>query len=61
MLLIDTDHCIDCEARVSECPAHAIFHEDNVPTEWHDYIALNAEMASVCTWITERKGPLKQS
>lgn len=58
MLFIDPDSCIDCEACATECPTSAIFQEDNVPTEWHDYIALNAEMASVCPSITERKQPL---
>ena len=58
MLFIDPDHCIDCEACVAECPESAIFHADNVPAEWHDYIALNAEMSAVCPSITERKQPL---
>jgi len=60
MLFIDPDSCIDCEACAAECPTSAIFQEDNVPAEWHDYIALNAEMASVYPSITERKEPLKQ-
>ena len=58
MLYIDPDECICCAACVSECPVEAIFHEDNVPAEWKDYIALNAEMAPQCPQITERKEPL---
>jgi ferredoxin len=58
MLYIDPDECICCEACVPECPVEAIFHEDNVPAEWRDYIALNAEMAPKCAQITERKEPL---
>jgi ferredoxin len=58
MLYIDPDQCICCAACVSECPVEAIFHEDNVPAEWRDYIALNAEMAPLCPQITERKVPL---
>ncbi len=58
MLYIDPVECIDCDACVSECPVEAIFHEDNVPDEWWDYIALNAEMAPNCPQITERKEPL---
>ena len=58
MLYIDPEHCIDCDACVPECPVEAIFHEDNVPAEWRDYIALNAEMAPKCPQITERKEPL---
>jgi hypothetical protein len=35
----------------------AIFHEDDVPDEWRDYVALNAEMANVCPPILEQKEP----
>lgn len=58
MLFIDPDDCIDCEQCVAECPVQAIFHEDDVPEKWHDYIALNAEMAPQFPEITEKKEPL---
>jgi ferredoxin len=58
MLYIDPESCIDCDACVPECPVEAIFYEDNVPEEWREFIALNAEMAPVCPPITERKAPL---
>ena len=58
MLYIEPNECIDCDACVSECPVAAIFHEDNVPAEWKEFIALNAEMAPKCPPITERKTPL---
>ena len=58
MLYIHPDECIDCEACVPECPVEAIFHEDNVPEEWKDFTALNAEMAPQCEVITEKKEPL---
>jgi ferredoxin len=58
MLYIDPHDCVNCDACVAECPVEAIFYEDNVPDEWRDYIQLNAEMASVCPPITERKEPL---
>ena len=45
MLYIHPDECIDCEACVPECPVEAIFHEDNVPEEWKEFTALNAELA----------------
>ena len=60
MLVIDPDECIDCEACVPECPVEAIFHEDNVPEQWKDFTALNAEMASQCPVITEKKAPLAE-
>jgi ferredoxin len=58
MLYIHPEECIDCEACVPECPVEAIFHEDNVPEEWKEYIAMNAEKAEECEVITEKKEPL---
>ena len=55
ILFINPDECTDCDACVHECPAEAIFHEDNVPEKWRDYIALNAEMAPQCPNICEKK------
>ena len=55
MLFIDPESCTECGACVAECPTQAIFHEDNVPEQWHDYIALNAEMSNQCPTITERR------
>ncbi|MGE3314369.1 MAG: 4Fe-4S binding protein [Planctomycetaceae bacterium] len=60
MLFIDPDHCIDCDACRVECPVEAIFHEENVPAERNEYIALNAEMAPKCPSIVERKEPLSR-
>ena len=48
MLFIDPDSCVDCDACASVCPVQAIFDEDNVPHDWHGFIALNAEMAAKC-------------
>ncbi len=58
MLYIHPEECIDCEACVPECPVEAIFHEDNLPKEWSEYLELNAEMAEKCEVITEQKTPL---
>ena len=58
MLYIHPDECIDCEACVPECPVEAIFHEDNLPAEWKDFTALNAEMSLQLPVITEKKDPL---
>jgi ferredoxin len=58
MLYIHPDECIDCEACVPECPVEAIFHEDNLPEDQKPFTALNAEMASQCPVITEKKEPM---
>jgi ferredoxin len=58
MLYIEPDECIDCAACTPECPVQAIFQEDDVPAEWRDFIALNAEMAPQCPPITMKKNPL---
>jgi NAD-dependent dihydropyrimidine dehydrogenase PreA subunit len=42
-LFIEPDECIHCGACVAECPAAAIYHEDDVPAEHRDDIARNAE------------------
>ena len=55
MLYIDPDDCIDCEQCARECPVEAIFFEDNVPAEWHEFIGLNAEMSKVCPQIIEKR------
>lgn len=57
-VFIDSEVCIDCEACVPECPVEAIFHEENVPDQWNEYISLNAEMAPQCPSISEKKEAL---
>jgi len=54
-LVIDPEECIDCNLCVSECPAEAIFPEDDVPDNQRQFIALNAELAKIWPVITEKK------
>lgn len=61
MLYIHPDECIDCEACVPECPVEAIFLEDNLPEQWADYTALNAELATQTPVITEKKASLAET
>jgi len=42
-LFIDPDDCIDCGACLAECPAAAIYLDDDVPAEHRADIARNAE------------------
>jgi len=57
-LMIDPDACIDCDVCVPECPAEAIFAEEDLPPEQEKFIKINAEMAKQCPVITEKKDPL---
>ena len=41
-LVIHPEECIDCMACVDECPVHAIYAEDDVPSEFQTDIELNA-------------------
>ena len=56
-LAIDPDECIDCTLCEPECPANAIFPEDDVPKGQEHFIALNRELARGWPTITTRKDP----
>lgn len=57
-LVIDPDECIDCTLCEPECPAEAIFEEDDVPAGQEEFIALNAELSQEWPVITQKKDPL---
>ncbi len=54
-LVIEPDECIDCTLCVAECPADAIFAEEDVPENQRQFIALNAELARKWKPIVEKK------
>jgi ferredoxin len=56
-LVIDPAECIDCTLCVAECPAEAIYAEDDVPEDQRDFVAINADLARQWPLITERKAP----
>ena len=56
-LVIDPDECIDCTLCEPECPANAIFSEDDVPEDQQEFLALNAELAKLWPVIASRKEP----
>ncbi len=58
MLFIDPDICTSCDACTIECPVEAIFAEDDVPVAEFEFIALNAEMATKCPSIIDKRPPL---
>jgi len=53
-LVIDPEECIDCTLCVAECPAEAIFAEDDLPAEQLRFIELNAELAKKWPVIVEK-------
>ena len=57
-LVIDPDECIDCGACVPECPAEAIFPEDELPEQWAEYTELNARLAADWPLITGKQDSL---
>jgi len=54
-LVIEPDECIDCTLCVAECPAEAIFAEDDLPLDQRQFIALNAELAKLWKPIVAKK------
>ncbi|MEI7841648.1 MAG: ferredoxin FdxA [Gallionellaceae bacterium] len=54
-LVIDPEECIDCTLCVAECPANAIYAEDDLPEDQRHYIELNAELAKKWKPIIAKK------
>jgi ferredoxin len=57
-LVIDPDECIDCTLCEPECPANAIYAEDELPEGQIQFINLNAELAKIWPTISEVKSAL---
>ena len=56
-LVIDPDECIDCTLCEPECPAEAIYSEEELPAGQEKFTALNKELAKQWPVITERGTP----
>jgi ferredoxin len=56
-LAIDPEECIDCTLCVAECPANAIFPEDEVPADQVHFFEINAELSRKWPVITEMIAP----
>ena len=57
-LVINPDECIDCALCEPECPANAIFSEDEVPSGQEEFLKINNELSAVGTNINEKKDAL---
>jgi ferredoxin len=57
-LAINPDECIDCACCVPECPAGAIFRDEDLPPKWHEYLELNARLAREWPLIQKQIDPL---
>ena len=56
-LVIHPVECIDCALCEPECPAEAIFAEDEIPAGQEVFFELNTELADVWPNITIKKDP----
>lgn len=57
-LVIDPEECIDCTLCVAECPAEAIFAEDDLPDDQKQFLQINAELARNWPSILEKKAAM---
>ncbi|MFI4938140.1 MAG: ferredoxin FdxA [Candidatus Berkiellales bacterium] len=57
-LVIDPDECIDCALCEPECPADAIFSEDDLPEDMLDFLEINAKKSKELPPITAHQEPL---
>ncbi|WP_028357829.1 ferredoxin FdxA [Brackiella oedipodis] len=60
-LVIDPDECIDCAVCVPECPADAIFAEEDLPADQEQFIQINADLTPTFTTITRSHEPLEDA
>lgn len=56
-LVIDPEECIDCTLCEPECPAEAIFSEDELPEGQEHFLEINARLTEKWPVITEVGDP----
>lgn len=61
MLVIHPDECIDCALCEPECPADAIYSEDELPDEQREFLDINEQLAQTSENITEIQPPPKDA
>ncbi len=60
-LVIDPDECIDCALCEPECPADAIFAEEDLPVEQEQFIKINADLSQQWPIITIMKDSMEDA
>ena len=60
-LVIHPDECIDCGACEPVCPTKAIFPESDLPAQWKEYQAMNAQYSAKWPNIAEKREPLPEA
>jgi len=60
-LVIDPEECIDCTLCEPECPAEAIFSEDDLPDDQSEFTQINEELSQVWPVISEKKDALEDA
>lgn len=61
MLVIDPEECIDCTLCVAECPADAIYSEDDLPDDQKDFLEINARLSKNWPTLTSKIDALKDA
>lgn len=54
-LVIDPDECIDCAVCIPECPAGAIYAEEDLPEDQVKFIQINIDLTKEWPSITRMK------
>ena len=57
-MVIDPTECIDCAVCVPECPADAIYADQDVPADQQQFAEINAELAKLWPVISRKTEPL---
>ena len=57
-LVIDPEECIDCTLCEPECPAEAIYADDEIPDGQEKFLEINERLSRDWPVITEKKDPL---
>lgn len=55
MLVINPEECIDCALCEPECPAEAIFSEDDLPEKYQNFLEINTEKSQTWPVLTTHK------